>query len=383
MRLLTPRRVGLLILLAGAILFAGSTYWMNTRDYRPLDSEFSFAPGKAQYSFDVNMNGVYDFGFAIKDTVIGEERIRCLLSDCGDHKNIFHAHWKVTQRGRVIAEGNTDGGKEEDWYSFEHHSRTIASLPLARGSYVFEVELLSDASLLNQGEPRVFAMADWSTGKDVRERDTLLRTVASFLAAIGLAIVLLRGGKYKTNYWPASSPQPKTSGLAAPDRIRRFPGYGRRLEFTFGYLATIIFAVLVFIFMIMSPHSPTGVWIGILKRSELGTSSTYAPPVIVHVSVTVRRRAPTEMAALHLSSWDNSEIIEHFRINESTDLDEATLKTKLREILVTRADRTVYVVGDPDVPFQAAADAISNAKVSYASRVVLLTTRGNSPAKKH
>ena len=62
-------------------------------------------------------------------------------------------------------------------------------------------------------------------------------------------------------------------------------------------------------------------------------------------------------------------------LNQDPPIDEATLQQRLVDIFKTRAERVVFVKGDPDLEFQVVARAIDIAKGAGIDKVGLMTPK--------
>ena len=62
----------------------------------------------------------------------------------------------------------------------------------------------------------------------------------------------------------------------------------------------------------------------------------------------------------------------HMKLNQE-DIDVSRLQTRLEEIFKTRAERVVFVKGDPDLEYQTVANAIDIAKGAGIDKIGLMT----------
>jgi biopolymer transport protein ExbD len=114
-----------------------------------------------------------------------------------------------------------------------------------------------------------------------------------------------------------------------------------------------VLLVLLIIFMVITPLTPKG----------LETLVPQPPPPGVQVS------AQDQRTVVIVINRDKTMLIN----TEATD--EATLGPRLEEIFKTRAERVVFVKGDPDLEFQYVAKAIDIAKGAGIDKVGLMTAK--------
>lgn len=114
-----------------------------------------------------------------------------------------------------------------------------------------------------------------------------------------------------------------------------------------------VLLVLLIIFMVITPLTPKG----------LETLVPQPPPPGVQVS------AQDQRTVVIVINRDKTMLIN----TEATD--EAKLGPRLEEIFKTRAERVVFVKGDPDLEFQYVAKAIDIAKGAGIDKVGLMTAK--------
>jgi len=114
-----------------------------------------------------------------------------------------------------------------------------------------------------------------------------------------------------------------------------------------------VLLVLIIIFMVITPLTPKG----------LETLVPQPPPPGVQANVQDQR------TVVIVINKDKTMLIN----TEATD--EAKLGPRLEEIFKTRAERVVFVKGDPDLEFQYVAKAIDIAKGAGIDKVGLMTAK--------
>lgn len=114
-----------------------------------------------------------------------------------------------------------------------------------------------------------------------------------------------------------------------------------------------VLLVLIIIFMVITPLTPKGLEALVPQP---------APP-------NVKNTASDQRTVVIVINKDKSMLIN----TEPTD--EAKLGTRLEEIFKTRAERVVFVKGDPDLEFQTVAKAIDVAHGAGIDKVGLMTAK--------
>lgn len=130
------------------------------------------------------------------------------------------------------------------------------------------------------------------------------------------------------------------------------PGGGLKADINMTPMIDVLL-VLIIIFMVITPLTPKG----------LETLVPQPPPPGVQANVQDQR------TVVIVINKDKTMLIN----TEVTD--EAKLGARLEEIFKTRAERVVFVKGDPDLEFQYVAKAIDIAKGAGIDKVGLMTAK--------
>jgi len=112
-----------------------------------------------------------------------------------------------------------------------------------------------------------------------------------------------------------------------------------------------VLLVLIIIFMVITPLTPKG----------LEALVPQPPPPGQKQSLSDQRTVVIVIDANH-----------HFQINNE-DTDEQHMGDRLTEIFKTRAERVVFVKGDPDLEYQTVSQAIDIAKGAGIDKIGLMT----------
>lgn len=132
-------------------------------------------------------------------------------------------------------------------------------------------------------------------------------------------------------------------------RARKIPGKAKA-DINITPLIDVLL-VLIVIFMVISPQTPSGL------EANVPQPSPQSPP-----------KTAAETLVLTLSR--SGEI----RLNQE-EIDSASLAPRLQDVLRTRSDRTLFVQADDDIPYNDVAHLIDVARGAGADRIGLLTQR--------
>ncbi len=111
-----------------------------------------------------------------------------------------------------------------------------------------------------------------------------------------------------------------------------------------------VLLVLLIIFMVITPLTPRGLQTQLPLPSD-DTPAAAPPALVLAVNAAREVRLNRDVVA-----WDD-------------------LPARLRQVLATRAERTVFVQGDPALQYATVAQLIDTATGAGATRVALLTER--------
>ncbi len=213
----------------------------------------------------------------------------------------------------------------------------LGNVSLKRGEYTLGFKVLTDARRVGHIESRAFCKCRPRYVRSASDRYDSLVIVSAIAGTLGILLIL-----FSFMRKPTESPIPSGVAVEAPDRVKRFPGYGRRLGLThFGYMAAILFALMVIVMMLLTGlnrYTPTGLWVKLLKPGEVpSTTDEWTQPIVVRVTTTLR---PAQRGrSLGSYAYDD-----HYFLN-GEEVKEDQLKVRLRQLLVMRPDRTVFIDG--------------------------------------
>ncbi|HEU5403301.1 MAG TPA: biopolymer transporter ExbD [Terriglobales bacterium] len=337
------RIIGLLTLLIALAFYRFSNHWIETRHYLIVDAPLSLAVGETTYTLQVQQEGNYNLSLLVWP----KEEVPVRVA------------WSITGGHDVL-----ESGAKEVWLSRETY---IGRGRLKPGNYTLKFKVLDDFHRLNNFSPRIAVNADNETYDTASRRYDYLVTLSGAFGVVGTVLFL-----FSFRRKPLEMQLPNGAAIDSPDTVKRFPGYDRRLSLvSFSYIGAVFFALLLAIMLFMSGafrYTPRGLWVRLLQPSSPPESADkWQPPIIVRVTAT--RQAPAKKGTSYFPyPYDR-----HYFINNE-EVPANQLKPKLKELLVTRSDRTVYVEGDGDSLVYWIFHVVDVAKGAYASRVVLLTT---------
>ena len=133
------------------------------------------------------------------------------------------------------------------------------------------------------------------------------------------------------------------------------PGEGPRADINMTPMIDVLL-VLIIIFMVITPLTPKGLETLVPQPAPPGQQQTQADTRTVVIQI----------------NKDRTILI------NAEPTDEARLGQRLEEIFKTRAERVVFVKGDPDLEFQSVARAIDIAKGAGIDKVGLMTKGAES-----
>ena len=335
MRVPALAKIGLGLIVAGALIGAAGWYWAPTTD--PVRQYVSLAKGHVEIpEFEVNNEREYWITADFNDIDSAD------LPGCDALKGsrpAIRTHTVVTRAGTVVSE--TDS---QNW-----EIGTFTSRP---GRYKIRVDVISNSSCLQKpsawlsvwcnADPDPFHTRGWS----------------ALFIILGIGILLPVRSITKPIALPPEIAPPNTS---VPERLPRRivrPLQARMSALpSFGTLATVIFFFAVVGLMLclawIHDHSiPKGLGVSV-------SSKLYE-----------RAKGNREIAPLTLSVERHGEDVRYLLDGENVRLED--LRRALKGELARRADWIVFVEGDASLPYQDVTQLIDIASGLHA-KVVMLT----------
>ena len=163
--------------LVGPLWGAAWTVWSSTRIWDPLNVPISLAPGHIRVpEFRTNVTANYWLAVSFEGIRLQEDSCRLGILIC-DRPAEFEARWIVTQQGKMIAHGSSEG--HESWPLWIDPSRELGQFHAGSGAYALDVEIVKGEAGLNAFKPRLAIGASGNT-----------RVQADYFAAMGVAAFL-------------------------------------------------------------------------------------------------------------------------------------------------------------------------------------------------
>jgi len=255
--ILSFKRVAIAFILGGVALYAGSQYWLATRKLVPLDIPISLSRGHIRTpEFRIDLESSYYIEIEV-------DRIPPAPA-------ILRAQWALSNSGQVEATGGTDD-RHESWGWGDSGTRDVGGFRASGGWHRLDIDVLTDASILNRGNPRLRVEATYEGYGLLRQLHEEPPTISVMLVLVGVVIRVLSGSRRKVGQ-PADLPI-----FVAPGAGQRGAGYSRkfprRVLFTgvpsFALVAVSVLMVVMFVLSSIGPLRSHGVAVLTSRPSRL------------------------------------------------------------------------------------------------------------------
>lgn len=145
--------VGLGLILVSTLWGAAWTVWSSTRIWEPLELPVSLARGHIRTpEFSTNVTGNYSLAVSFEGLRLQEDFCRLGISIC-DRPSEFEARWIVTQQGKSIAHGSSEGHYGGPlWVD---PSRELGQFHAGSRTYALDVEIVRGGAGFNSLAPRL------------------------------------------------------------------------------------------------------------------------------------------------------------------------------------------------------------------------------------
>ena len=334
--------IGCVLALISLTTLVGVQHWMNTRSFVALDMPISLALGHTKTApFHINLENYYEL--EIKTGWESYYDPDCSPSDRA------RARWRLHKDGDVVV----------DWLDSPNPYPYLGNFFGRKGTYELELEILSDASCLNPGHPRLLVYTN--TGEYEDGAAPIL-----WASALGVAVGLSLVGLGFLTFSAPSTPH-NTRVTDSPSIGQSFQ-WAQKLplkrEFSsppaFALLAAPCLIFVIFIMMILvAPYPQKGIYVHLLKPGHTAEDNDpLIEPIVVRIVEPDPGIPPRLTITSQATTWNK-------------------LAGDLRDQLKLRPKWVVYVATDPDVAWGDTVRVIDVAKGLQAS-VVLLT-----PATSH
>jgi biopolymer transport protein ExbD len=341
----TTASIAIILILLGVGLPAGYKHWMDTRTCVALEMPVSLSPGHIRtVDFESNLAGWYQIGIA------GDERL-FYRQDCrfGAIDPLLKTRTTVYQNGRLLEH-------------FEGADRFLGHFYVEKQKpYSLDIQVLTDASCLNSGRPRVFV---WTASADYELLSNRLLAISVVLVLSGLGVLVFSTATLAAkqtiardelsiveNASHAYDPSHRKRPLGP--RLSRLPSFG--LVYTVVLGVTLIPTFLIYLYVWGYDHRSVGIEVRLVKPVPLkAPTDSWTHPLTVRIESGGGDSAPR----IYLNS--GAVALEG-------------LSPLLKAELKSRTEWVVYVEADSDVNWGDAVNAMDIIRTSGA-RVVLLTT---------
>jgi biopolymer transport protein ExbD len=333
--------VGIALILFGIIVPIGYARWLQTRTFVALDMSVSLSPGRINSAeFSVNLRGWYHIGTDV-------DRSFPFRTDCGfgGRPPLLKTRSTVYADGRVLTE--SDGADRYLGHFYAEPGRR----------YRFDLDVLTNASCLNAGHPRLIVWTASSLYDRVND-ELPAASVVLFLFSLGILIFdFANHRQHRATQGEIAIPEngqpgwyPSRRQLPLKGRISRLPSFGL-------IYALLLLALLIPVFLIFLGTNPqsTGIEVHLMKLSPIiGQADFDQPPLVVRVESS-RIGSPS-----------------HVYLNSKPVAWEA-LESELRNEFKSRPKWTVYVQAGDEVEWGDAVRAMDIIR-GMGAKVILLTT---------
>lgn len=263
-------------MLLAVVVFSISAYWMGTRTFEPIDMSIRLDQGKVQTDiFKINLRGTFYINVQLDYSIDDYYEDRC------NFENLFGSQWKLY---RQIAEEPKNAQLVVSWEDNGKQSSHVGDFAVDPGNYQLEWQGPAGAACLNARHPRLNVWTDrsgYETAFDfVLLASWLLVWVGSgtILRAIVVWLSEVLGNSYAPRLFPdiAITSVFRMRRQRLPPLMRDFPNFG----LVYGF----ILWVLIFVFMILQPRTPTGLSVDFMReRTVIVENNPWAETMAVYV----------------------------------------------------------------------------------------------------
>ena len=363
MRMPTPTRVWVsaFLVCAGIVLFLAYRHWFATRTWVAVDTPISLAPGHVRIGdFHVNQRATYGVVIQFQEYEYWRH------PECQDYQ-VLQTRWWLSRGGRVTSTWKDSWNNSEGAPDSPLGGSYLGAFDGDRGRYDLDVEIAPGAGCLQQFHPRLRVYAD----------DTDYAGGGWVFATVFLASWLLvgAGGGLLLVGWAAPFPVDVSRGesLAIFDTLRARRVSSRRKLLLMGpasILPTVAYLYATTFFLLFLVVAP-------LQLSRFARSRGIPARLL---------RADVIQASMDQSTTGLLVFMDrsgNLYLNSKRET-AAQLERALEKEFGLRADWSVYVEADPDLPYQTVVQAMDMVRTAH-GKVIILTpaTRAETEAARH
>jgi hypothetical protein len=195
-------KVGLTLVLVGALIQAIGLLWVSTRHWTPVDIPITLSPGEIiSKEFKINSSALY-FIQVVAQKNLPFDTLNCLLGTYGiwgtsfaghtcEESSVIDATWTLSSRGHVIANDTSNTFIPDGWTNL-YISKGLGSFQGEYGrSYKLEVHFLKDGRRLAGCNPHltVWVSGEWMKGIQLMRAASILLTAVLWLIGIPLLLI--------------------------------------------------------------------------------------------------------------------------------------------------------------------------------------------------
>ncbi len=190
-RLPFTARIGLALILIGAISFGSWACWEATRIWVPLNVPISLSRGHIRTpEFKINVESTYEIRIGVSRR-FDFWGVPCLIgvSLCDGNPAALQMAWSLSHGGRILANG-TSNGDQGAIGGTDAMRRILGDFQAGKGIYVLDLDILQDGSRLNSASPRLVVFEagfEWYHA-DAMGRDILFLSL--LLAVAGTCLII-------------------------------------------------------------------------------------------------------------------------------------------------------------------------------------------------
>ena len=336
--------IGIILVLIGIAVFIAVHRWMTTRTFIAVDMPITLGRGHIRTGpFKINLRDSY--GVEIDTGRRSWFDPKCLPYD---H---VKAHWVLYKDGRQVA----------NWHESTPYTY-LGSFDSEKGIYDLDLEVLSDKSCLDPGNPRLLVYTSKSNYEDYSTPILWGSALSVVLGAslLSLGCIAFLGERH-----------PQNTRITDSESIGQCFQWAQKLTLrkqfsslpAFALIAGTMLFVPVVVFFLLSPVPARGLFVDLLKSLPLAANNDLlTEPIVVHVVDAGPGVEPNVFVNSKATSWNR-------------------LGNSLKDELKIRPEWVVYVEADENVPWSDAVNVIDVAKGLHA-KAVLLTSKP-SPATGH
>jgi hypothetical protein len=179
MRLPTPVRLGIGAIVIAAIVFVGAKSWLKTRNYVLVDIPANLSRGRiVTGKFKINQRASYSILIVTNDP----SSPSCYVN------SILQTRRLTSVGGRPVDGLDRHVAPPGQDVTFGAYLGTLEGVP---GEYSLEIEVLSDASCLNVGHPRLLIEATRRDYQERRERYDLACLASLVMRTLGVLLLIV------------------------------------------------------------------------------------------------------------------------------------------------------------------------------------------------